>query len=138
MKKVLSKDIKVRLEQLMDLPLNYLTINDYNQINLEWIKKYAENHNFSIEDVFYCLSHAFYEKLDEPLLFVMTKELFVKKEVSISFLQRHLNCGYKKAINYINDLLKDNIIKKENDVYKVVSQYKFVDFIKKNKNQIIW
>lgn len=137
MKKILSKNKEERLNQLLDLPLNYLTVEDYNNLKLNWIQEYAKRHNFYVKDVFYCLGHLFYEKSEDNLLFKMKKELDIKDKVSIGFLQRYLCCSYNKASFYIDNLLKDKIIKKQNDKYVVVLKNDFKKFLTENKNQII-
>jgi len=68
----------------------------------------------------------------------MKKEIETTQKISISFLQRHLSCGYKKAVSCINDLLENNIIEKQNNFYKVLKVKDLKDFINKNKNQLIW
>jgi len=134
----LSSDENKRLKQLLDLPLNYLTVEDYNILPFNWLIKYAKKHNYNIENLFEIFKPDFYENSEKNFIFDMKKEIETTQKISISFLQRHLSCGYKKAVSCINDLLENNIIEKQNNFYKVLKVKDLKDFINKNKNQLIW
>ncbi|MDD3999275.1 MAG: DNA translocase FtsK [Bacilli bacterium] len=115
------------MDDLMNKPLNFFTTEDVQNLTLKWIETYAKWHNFKVNDVVECFQSQLYKK--ENSLFDIKYEIEYLPNISISYLQRTLVCGFPKASSIMEDLENKHIVEHENGKYAIVDRTKLKGYI---------
>lgn len=90
-------------------------------LTLKWLTTLVKTHNLTIEDVMDILNcvDLTFSKLDK------LNSLLTKGRISATAISRILGYGYARSMNYINTLLKRNIIVKFDNSYKIIDKERF-------------
>lgn len=107
-----------------------LSKHDKANLTLLWLIDLIKTEHLTIEDVMdilNCVSPTF-SKTDK------FSSLLLGGTVSVSSISRLFGYGYAKSVSFINSLLKQKVIEKQDNCYKIIDKQKFKmvsrDFIK--------
>lgn len=95
--------------------------SEKEKLTLKWLTTLVKTHNLTIEDVMDILNcvDLTFSKIDK------LNSLLINGSISATTISRILGYGYAKSMNYINTLLKKNIIVKVDKGYKIIDKDKF-------------
>ena len=98
-----------------------LSRKEKEQLTLKWLIDLVKTENLSIEDIIDILNSvdSCFSKSDK------LNTLLVNDTISASAVSRILGYGYAKSMNFINNLLKRNVIIKKDGCYKIIDKEAF-------------
>lgn len=107
---------KGRIEQFIKLKTS-----EKANLTLSWLIDFVKAENLTIEDVMdilNCIEPTF-SKTDK------INSLLTSGTISVSIISRLFGYGYAKSMNIINSLVKQNIITKQDNCYKIIDKENF-------------
>lgn len=90
-------------------------------LTLKWLITFIKSHHLTMEDVMDILNCVDLTFNKEDKL----NSLLTKGTISATAISRILGYGYARSMNYINKLLKRNIIVKFDNSYKIIDKERF-------------
>lgn len=111
----------MELKELMNMPIVFTSVENYNEMSIEWVEKYAKKHNFEFDDVMSAL-HLDKDANREEYIFSMKGELDLIKKISISLIQRRLKIGFNDAYNVMDNLIKESIVSTREYDYHILDR----------------